>query len=151
MWMLLERCSYNERLQVWYQSTFWVERSSQKISSKSIRRTQTELHTSFHLQYTIDRAARVNQLNIKEHAPGRMFKHWAPQCLIPLNFLCGEEMPKICSKSVCRTQRELRTSLPIWYTIAVNQWGCSWPDVRRMNAYKFGTSQHSGWRGVRKK
>ena len=45
-----------------------------KIYSKNIRRAQFELHTSFLLQYTIARAAIVNQLNINENAPGRMFE-----------------------------------------------------------------------------
>ena len=44
-----------------------------KICSKSVRRTQLELHTSLLLQYTIASSAVVNQLNINEDAPGQMF------------------------------------------------------------------------------
>ena len=45
-----------------------------KICSKSVRQTQPELHTSLLLQYTIARAAIVNQLNMNEDAPGWMFE-----------------------------------------------------------------------------
>ena len=35
-----------------------------------------------------------------------------------INFQDGEQLAKICSKSVCRTQPELRSSLLFQYTIA---------------------------------
>ena len=37
---------------------------------------------------------------------------------MPVNFLGGEELAKICSKNVRRTQPELHTSLLLKYTIA---------------------------------
>ena len=75
-----------------------------KICSMSVCRTQTELHTSLLLQYTIDSSAIVNQLNINEDAPGRMFVQLTLPSLVSVNFLGGEELPKNCSKSVRRTQ-----------------------------------------------
>ena len=41
-----------------------------------------------------------------------------PPCLVPLNFLGGEELPKVCFKSVRRTQPDLQTSLVLQYKIA---------------------------------
>ena len=45
-----------------------------KISSKSVCRTQPELHTRLLLKYTSAMEARVNQLKFNGDAPGRMFK-----------------------------------------------------------------------------
>ena len=36
-----------------------------------------------------------------------------------MNFLGGEELPKVCSKSVRRTQPELQTTLLVQYTNAM--------------------------------
>ena len=87
-----------------------------KICSKSVRLTQSELHSSLILQYTIARAAMVN---IHDNAPGRLFVRWTPTSLVPVNFMGGEVIAKVCSKSVCRKQRELQTSSPPQYTTAV--------------------------------
>ena len=81
-----------------------------KISSKSVRRTQPELHTSMLVQSTI---AIGYQLYINVDAPG------TPPRLVQVNFLGGEELPKICTKSVRRTHPELHTSLLVLYTIAM--------------------------------
>ena len=59
------------------------------------------------------RSCVVNQLNINEDAPRRMFERWTPPCLVPVNFLGGEELKKVCFKSVRRTQPELQTSFDI--------------------------------------
>ena len=90
------------------------------MCSKSVRRTHTEPHTSLLLQYTITSSAVYNQLNISEIAPGRMFERSTPPSLVPVNLLGGEELAKICSKSVRRTQPELHKSLLLQYTIAIS-------------------------------
>ena len=36
-----------------------------------------------------------------------------------MNFIGGEQLAKICSKRVCRTQPELHTSLLLKYTVAM--------------------------------
>ena len=64
-------------------------------------------------------SAIVNELNINENATGFMLIRRMPTSLVPVNFLGGEELPKITSNSVRRTQPELQTSLPIHYTIAM--------------------------------
>ena len=89
-----------------------------KICSKSVRRTQAELRSSLLIQYTIARAAIVNQLNIYEDDLGRMFVRRTPPSLAPVKFLGAEELAIICSKSVRRTQTQLHTSLLLQYTIA---------------------------------
>ena len=64
----------------------------------------------------------------------------------------GEDLAKICSKRIRRTQPKLHTHLHLQYTSAmaaiVNQRGCSWPDGRTMNAYKLGTNALPGWSGA---
>ena len=89
-----------------------------KVCSKSVRRTQPELRCRLLLQYTIPSSAVVNQLNINEDSPGRMFVRWMPPSMVPVNFLGGVELAKIYSKSVRRTQSELRSRLLLQYTIA---------------------------------
>ena len=89
-----------------------------KICSKNVRRTQSELRSSFRLQYTIASSAVVNQLIINEDAHGLMFVRWTPPILVPVNLLGGVDLAKICSKSVRRTQPELLTSLLLQYTTA---------------------------------
>ena len=39
--------------------------------------------------------------------------------MVPIHFLDGEELPKICSKCVGRTQPELHTFLLLQYTSAM--------------------------------
>ena len=55
---------------------------------------------------------------MNEDAPGRTFVPRTPPSLVPVNFLGGGELAKICSKSVRRTQPELRSSLLLQHTIA---------------------------------
>ena len=92
-----------------------------KICSKSVCRTQPALHTSLLLQYTTVISAIVNQLNINEDVPGRMFVRWTPQNLVQVNFVGGVELAKTCSESPRRKQPELHPSLPVQYTKRVNQ------------------------------
>ena len=122
------------------------------ICSKSVHRTQPDLHTSLPLQYTIAMAAIENKLNINVDAPGWKFERWMPPILVPVNFVCGVEHAKHCFMRVRKTQPALHTSLPFQYTLASKsieyKFGCSCPDVRTMNASKLSTSQPPGLRGA---
>ena len=53
---------------------FLGEEELAKICSKSVRRTQPEIHTRLLLQYTSAMETIVNQLNINGDVPGRKFK-----------------------------------------------------------------------------
>ena len=64
-------------------------------------------------------AAIVNLLNIISDAPGRMFEQWTPPSMVSLHFFSVEELAKVCSKSVRRTQPELHTRLLLQYTSAM--------------------------------
>ena len=129
-----------------------------KICSMCIRLIQLEIHTILLLQYTSAIADRDNQLNINRDAAGWLFERWTPQSLEPLNFLGGEELPKICSMCVRLTQLELHTILLLQYTSAIAaienqlniQWRCCWPAVGTMNTSKLGTVELPGWRGAAK-
>ena len=90
-----------------------------KLCSKCVCRTQPELHTFWLLQYTSAMAATVNLLNINGDAAARLFERWTPPSMVPLHFLDGEELPKICYKCVRRTQPELHTFLLLQYTSAM--------------------------------
>ena len=90
-----------------------------KICSKCVRRTQTELHTFWLLQYTTARTAIVNLLNINGDAAARLFERWTPPSMVPMHFLDGEKLPKICFKCIRCTQPELHTFLLLQYTSAM--------------------------------
>ena len=94
-------------------------RGGAKICSKSVRFTQPELHSRLLLQYTSAMTAIVNQLNINGDARDRMFERWTPPSMVLMHFLGGEEIAKICSKSVHRTQPELHTRLLLQYTSVI--------------------------------
>ena len=87
-----------------------------KICSKSVRPTQSELQTFLPLQYTCTMAAIVDLLNINGDASASLFERWTPPSMVQMYFLGFEELTKVCSKSVRRTQSELHTFLPLQYT-----------------------------------
>ena len=90
----------------------------QKICSESVRCTQIEQHTFLLLQYTSAMAAIGNLLNINGDAAGRLLKRRRPWRMVPINFLGGKELLKICSKCVRRVQPEQHTYLLLKYTSA---------------------------------
>ena len=71
-----------------------------KICSKCVRRTQSELHTFWPLQCTSAMEPIVDVLTINGDAASRLFERWTPLSMVPVHFLRGEELTKICSKAV---------------------------------------------------
>ena len=71
-----------------------------------------------------------------------------PTIMVPMHFLGGEELAKICSKCFRRTQAELHTRLLLQYNRAIAAIVIINGDApaQTMKAYKLGTNALPGWR-----
>ena len=122
-----------------------------ELTKICIHHIQPELHTFLLLQYTSAMAAIVNLFNINGDAAGRMFERWTLPSIVPMHFLDGEEVSKICSKCVCCIHLLL-----LQYTSAMAAIGNQlnircWLGAWTMKASKHWTTALLGWWGAAKK
>ena len=108
MGMLLSGCSNDERHQAWSKYNSLELRKWQKFVPYAII-VHSRSHTPFCFSSILSAMAAIVDLYINGDAIAQLFERWTPPSIVPMHYLGGEELTKICSKGVRRTQSDLHT------------------------------------------